>query len=327
MRIAVSVDMEGASQLGNVREIFGCFPEYWETGKPRLEDDVVAACEGLLAAGASDVVVLDNHGGNTVNVSPQVLPAGARLETWRDFDLNDHAVDATFQVGYHPRGGVNGFLSHTYVPGLRFRVDGELISESHGRVWASRMPLLGITGNDLHQETLGSLAETPFLVTQRSRGRNAMSPVWENPEDGRTAIREFAERCLRESKAAPAIRQPVDALFEASLPNGADVVDQLIDAGWARAGEVEFAARLRDWDEARELIPAAMNAAISPCMPYWIGGFDSAEDAAAADQDRVGLLRLIFDAWAQESQPQWYTEPADPLPPGISEQLLLSSGP
>ena len=105
--------MEGASQLRSVREIWGCLPEYWQTGKPALEDDVAAACEGLLAGGASEVVVLDNHGGNTVNVSPEALPGGARLETWRDFDLGDHAVDATFQLGYHARGGVEEFLSHT----------------------------------------------------------------------------------------------------------------------------------------------------------------------------------------------------------------------
>ena len=55
-----------------------------------------------------------------------------------------------------------------YVPGLRFRVDGELISESHCRAWASGVPLLGITGNDLHLGTIGSLAGTPYLVTQKS---------------------------------------------------------------------------------------------------------------------------------------------------------------
>jgi hypothetical protein len=121
MIVAVSVDMEGVSQLRGVRERWGCLPEYWETGKPRVEADVRAVCDGLLAGGASEVVVLDNHGGNTVNVSPEALPPGARLETWRDFDLRSHAVDATFQVGYHPRGGVDGFLSHTLVPGLRFR--------------------------------------------------------------------------------------------------------------------------------------------------------------------------------------------------------------
>ena len=132
MIVAVSVDMEGASQLRSVREIFGCFPEYWATGRPRLEADVAAACEGLLAGGADELVVLDNHGGNRVNVGPRSLPAGARLETWHAFDLGAHGVDAMFQVGYHARGGVDGFLSHTYVPGLRLRLDDELISESHG---------------------------------------------------------------------------------------------------------------------------------------------------------------------------------------------------
>jgi hypothetical protein len=76
-----------------------------------------------------------------------------------------------FQVGYHARGGVEGFLSHTYVPGLRLRVAGELISESHCRAWAAEVPLLGIIGNDLHLATLGSFEETPYLVVQTSAGR------------------------------------------------------------------------------------------------------------------------------------------------------------
>ena len=123
----------GRRNCGTCARVGGCLPEYWETGKPRLEADVQAVCEGLLSGGASELVVIDNHGGNTVNVSPEVLPPGARLERWRDFDLRSHAVDATFQVGYHPRGGVEGFLSHTYILGLRLRLNGELISESHGR--------------------------------------------------------------------------------------------------------------------------------------------------------------------------------------------------
>jgi D-aminopeptidase len=321
MRVAVSVDMEGASQLRSVREIWGCLPEYWQTGKPRLEEDVAAVCDGLLAGGASELVVLDNHGGNTVNVSEEALPAGARLETWRDFDLRDHGVDATFQVGYHARGGVDGFLSHTYVPGLRLRVDGELISESHGRVWASGVPLLGIAGNDLQQETLGSLSQTPFLVTQQSIGRSGMSPIWDNPEDSRTALREFAERCLRDATSAPALPEPNDVTFEASMPNGSDVADQMLGAGWTRSGEVEFSAQLRTWRDARALLAAAMEAALVPFLPYWPGAFDSADEAAAADQRRVEQFRLIFDAWAAESQPQWYAVATDPMPAGVAEQL------
>ncbi len=321
MRIAVSVDMEGASQLRSVNEIWGCLPEYWETGKPALEADVRAACEGLLAGGATELVVLDNHGGNGVNVSQEALPAGARLETWRDFDLHEHAIDAAFHVGYHARGGVEGFLSHTYLPGLRLRVDGELISESHGRAWASGVPLLGITGNDLHEATLGSLSATPYLVTQKTISRSEMQPVWDVPEDGHAAIREFAERCARDASAVQPQRQPADATLEASMPNGADEAAQLTEAGWERTGEVEFAARLRTWEDARPLISAAMDAALAPFLPYWLGSFDSAADAAAADADRVATLRFIFEAWAEESQPEWYSAAADPLPAGIRERL------
>jgi hypothetical protein len=64
-----------------------------------------------------------------------------------------------------------------------------------------------------------------------------------------------------------------------------------------------------------------MSAALAPFLPYWLGSFDSAEDAEAADQERVARLRLIFDAWAQESQPQWWEERADPLPPGVAQAL------
>ena len=313
MLVALSVDMEGAAQLRSVREIWGCLPEYWETGRPRLEADVRAACDGLLAGAASELVVLDNHGGNTLNVSGEALPDGARLETWRDFDLRSHGVEATFQLGYHARGGVDGFLSHTYLPGLRLRVNGELISESHGRAWASSVPLLGITGNDLHRETLGSLAETPFLVVQRTVTRAEVQPLF-GEKDGAQAIREFAERCMREAASAPRVAVPSQLKLEASMPNGSGVAEEMTTDGWTRAGEVEFAAQLATWADARELLAAAMNAALAPFLPYWLGGFDSAADAAAADQERVQQLRHIFDAWAEESHPEWYTEPADPLP-------------
>jgi D-amino peptidase len=321
MFIVVSVDMEGASQLRSVREIFGCMPEYWETGKPRLEADVAAACEGLLAGGASELVVLDNHGGNTVNVSPESLPPGARLETWNVYDLREHGVDAMFQVGYHARGGVDGFLSHTYLPGLRLRVSGELISESHGRAWAAELPLLGIVGNDLHQQTLGSLERTPYLVVQESVGRDAMRPVFADPQDGLDAIRSFAYACARDGESAPAIAAPAGVTFEASMPNGGEVVEDMAGAGWARVGEVEFAVELDTWRDSRGPLAAAMNAALAPFMPYWLSGFASADEVDAADQERVGHLVTIFDAWAAESHPQWYTEAADPFPAGVAERL------
>ena len=64
-----------------------------------------------------------------------------------------------------------------------------------------------------------------------------------------------------------------------------------------------------------------MSAALTPFAPYWLSGFDSADEAAAADQRRVAQLVTIFDAWAAESHPQWHTEAADPFPAGVADRL------
>ena len=105
------------------------------------------------------------------------------------------------------------------------------------------------------------------------------------------------------------------------MPNGREVADDMAAASWAHVGEVEFSVELARWSESREPLAAAMTAALSPFMPYWLGGFDSREAATAVESARVADLATIFDAWAVESHPQWYRAAADPFPPNVREQL------
>jgi D-aminopeptidase len=42
VRVVLSADMEGVSQLRAAREILAACPEYWRTGKPRFEQEVAA---------------------------------------------------------------------------------------------------------------------------------------------------------------------------------------------------------------------------------------------------------------------------------------------
>jgi D-amino peptidase len=304
--------MEAVSQLRVPPEIFACRPEYWDTGRPRLEADVVAAVEGLIQGGASEVIVLDNHGsGDPVNISAGCLPDAARLETWNVFDLPEKGVDGMFQLGYHARGGSAGFVSHTYVPGLRLRVGDELISESHGRAWAARVPLTGIVGNDVHQRELGSLAGTPHLVVQRSVRTDLAEPVF-GRDEGLDAIRSFAHAALREIADAPRPRIPANTLFAASMPNGAEQSEAMGAAGWRRTGDVDYAADLAEWAEARPLLAAAMDAAIAPLMPY-LDGATSAAAAAALDPARVTTLSTIVERWCRIRHPDWYTAAGDEL--------------
>lgn len=288
--------MEGVSQLRDAREIAAACPEYWQTGKPRFEAEVRAACEGLFAGGATEVVVLDNHAsGNPVNISPESLPDGARLETWNLFDVPEH--DAMLQVGYHPRGGVDGFLSHTYVPGLRLRCDGELISESHGRAWAARTRLIGIAGNDRHRDTLGSLSSTPFLVAQRS------GPT---PAAGLDEIRSFAEMCARNAADIAPVDVPHDVELAASLPNGADVEETMTKGGWSRAGDVEYSVEIADWADAQAPLEAAVFAAFTPLLHAWSNELTSEQLADAYDADKRAWLGDFVDAWAISSEPEWF---------------------
>jgi D-aminopeptidase len=309
--VVLSADMEGISQLRRAREILAACPEYWELGKPRFQEEVAAACEGLMAGGATEIVVLDNHGGgNPANISANALPAGARLETWNLWDVPQYGVDAMLQVGYHARGGVDGFLSHTYVPGLRLRCGDEPISESHGRAWAARTRLIGITGNDLHAETLGSLSGTPFLVVQRSAGHGAAEPI-----ASLDAVREFAQACVENAADVPPVAVPGNARLAASMPNGAEVEATMRDGGWARTGAVEYEVELRTWDDAREPVAAAMRSAFAPLVHAWSNGLTSAEQAEEHDPAAREWLGRAIDVWGETSEPEWFTEPA----PAIGE--------
>jgi D-aminopeptidase len=301
--VILSADMEGLSQLRAVREIVAACPEYWLTGKPRYEDEVAAACEGLLAGGATEVVVLDNHAsGNPANIAADVLPSRARLETWNLWDVPDHGVDAMLQVGYHARGGVDGFLSHSYGFDLRLRCGDELISESHGRAWAARTRLIGIVGNDAHEETLGSLSGTPFLVAQRSMGHAAAEPATDLD-----AVREFARTCAENAADVRRVDAPSETRLAASLPNGAAVETTMHEGGWTRTGDVEYEVPLRTWDDAREPVSAAMLASFSPVLPLWSNDLTSPELADAYDPAKREAIVAAIDAWAESSGPEWFT--------------------
>jgi D-amino peptidase len=304
--VVLSADMEGVSQLREAREIVAACPEYWDTGRPRYEAEVVAACEGLLAGGATEVVVLDNHAsGNPANIADDALPPGARNETWNVWDLPKHGVDAMLQVGYHARGGVDGFLSHTYGLDLRLRYGDELISESHGRAWAARTRLIGITGNDMHEQTLGSLAGTPFLVVQRSAGHKAAEPT-----AGLDAIREFARTCAENAGEMSPVDVPGASRLAASMPHGATVEATMREGGFTRTGEVEYEIALDSWRDAREPVATAMLAAFAPVLRAWSNELTSRGRARAYDRDKRESLDAAIVAWAEASGPEWFTKAA-----------------
>lgn len=304
MRVALSADMEAVSQIRGVREVLACCEEYWTTGRARFTADVAAAAAGLLDGGAGEVVVLDNHAsGHTQNLLAADLPAGARVENWSAFELADRGVGAMLQVGYHPRAGVDGFVPHTYVPGLRVVVDGEPVGESHGRVWAAGVPLLGIVGNSALQSTLGSLRGAAFLAVQDSHGTCSAAPIHGEPRESAAAIRAFAREAMRERVPAPGVTPPREALLEITLGDADDEVVRGLEAtGWTRTGTTRFAAALRTWAEARPLLDVAMLAGIAPFAGSLAAvDMSSREAVERAHPAARAALAAQFCSWAADA--------------------------
>lgn len=307
MRVCLSVDMEGVSQITNPCEVKAFCREYWDTGQRWLNDDVVAAASGLLAGGATDVIVLDNHAsGNTFNIVPEALPQGARVESWNVFDLADRGVEAMLQVGYHARCGEVGFISHTYVGRLHLRVNGDPISESHGRAWGAGVPLVGIVGNDSHASQLGPLGEAPYLVVQQTVSRGEAMPSHSDPALSRAAIADFSATAIREVRNAPLPEPPVDFLFEASIASSVLDSSVMDRAGWQRVSDTDFEQELSSWKDARGPLAAAMAAAPAP----WRRSFSSDDlrtrDAFEAfDPGALSDAREAYLAWIAEPQSDW----------------------
>ena len=119
MKVFISADIEGTT-----------LTTYWDQtrtltdakAKPHCQQmtrEVVAACEGAIAAGATEILIKDAHG-KGINIDINQLPECATLiRNWSGHPLSmaygcDETFDAAMFVGYHSAAGRNGNpLAHT----------------------------------------------------------------------------------------------------------------------------------------------------------------------------------------------------------------------
>ncbi|MFI9122277.1 M55 family metallopeptidase [Streptomyces bikiniensis] len=154
-RVLISADMEGVTGVTCPDDVEPGTAS-WERMRSLFTGDVNAVVDGLLAGGATEVLVNDAHYTQR-NLLIEALDPRARLLTGRHKPLGMmegiDRVDAVVFLGYHTGAGQQGVLSHTYLgTGLTgFRIDGEpadegrmnaLIAEEHG------VPLIMVTGDD-----------------------------------------------------------------------------------------------------------------------------------------------------------------------------------
>jgi D-amino peptidase len=139
LKVFISVDMEGITGVVHSDQT-GTGPEY-NTARKWMAEDVNAAIEGALLAGATEIVVNDSHGGMR-NILLSDLHQAATLISGTPKPLGMmQGIDATFDaamfIGYHAKAGTaDAILDHTISGATVYYV----------KINGTELPELGING-------------------------------------------------------------------------------------------------------------------------------------------------------------------------------------
>jgi D-amino peptidase len=209
MKVWISVDMEGIAGVGHPGPTGSGHARY-----PAMVDLMVAetnaAIEGVLAGGATEVVVNDSHG-SMFNLLPSALHPAARLiqgqKVWSMVAGAgpDAGVDVGLFLGYHARAGhPSGTIAHTYSGRpVETRLDGRPTGEYGLNALALGgwgVPVGLVAGDDaLAAEVAGWLPWAERVVVKDAVGNFAAASL--HPTIACDLIRAGAERAVRRSVA------------------------------------------------------------------------------------------------------------------------------
>ncbi len=118
MKIFISADIEGTTGIAHPDETTKNKADYAEFQK-QMTAEVAAACQGALAAGATEIIVKDAHD-SARNILAGQLPEEVRIiREWSSHPFSmmeglDESFDAVMMTGYHSRAGSGANpLAHT----------------------------------------------------------------------------------------------------------------------------------------------------------------------------------------------------------------------
>jgi D-amino peptidase len=240
MRVYISVDMEGVAGVSHPKPTGRADSEY-PAAADLMTGEANAAIEGALAAGATDILVNDSHGG-MYNLRPlQLNPAARLLQGQKAWSMiagaqpvdGEPAFDVALFVGYHARAGhPSGTIAHTYTGGpTETRLNGQPTGEygfNAMALGAWGIPVGLVAGDDaLAAEVERWLPWSERIVVKAGHGTHAAASV--HPERSRELIRAGTARAVERARAGEL------RLLEVDRP-------VVIEVDYRRALEADYAA-------------------------------------------------------------------------------------
>lgn len=215
MKIFISADMEGITSTIKWEECESK-EKFYTDFTAQMTNEVVAACEGAIAAGADEIVIKDAHDGAT-NIDITKLPECVKLiKGWSGHPYSmvqgiDNSFDAVMFVGYHSAAGKDGNpLSHTMsgTP-LYIKVNEEYASEFTLYSYAAAyegVPSVFLSGDKMLCED--GTKNHPGLFTVAVKEGLGSSAICISTQKSLKLIRENAEKSLKQDLEKAKINLP-----------------------------------------------------------------------------------------------------------------------
>ncbi len=203
MKVFLSTDMEGTAGVVDWEQCVGQGPEA-AAGRKLLLDEVNAAIEGAVEAGATEIVVNDSHSAMR-NLPPGELAGSASYISGSHKPMYmmqglDASFNAVLFISYHGSIGAPAGLSHTYNPRavMEARLDGVVTGEAGINALVAAhygVPVVLVTGDgSACDETAALIPGVHTAVVKESVSRLAAHSL--HPRRACELIRETAQRAV-----------------------------------------------------------------------------------------------------------------------------------
>jgi len=268
MRVMLLVDVEGVSQVDDVRAASWNYPELYAQTQIDVTLDTNAAIRGLRAAGATEIIVADGHGArvrpHNFNLLPERLEPDVKLVRGASHLEAAKGLDALAMVGMHCRNGTPiGFMGHTTSGFTAVTFNGEWFGEVAmlAAVAGERgVPTILVTGDDATiRENHAFMPWIETAVVKTATGRTSCDCL--SGDVARAQI-ETAARCSLEQLASMkplVVATPVET--EVWFPSlyHADLAE--IIPGSRRVSETAIAQTSESFFDARRFFSTALRLA------------------------------------------------------------------
>ncbi|ASJ53716.1 aminopeptidase [Brevibacillus formosus] len=222
MKVFISLDMEGISGLSEWEDVIPGRRHY-EAGRRLLTQDVNAAIEGALEAGATQIIVNESHGPMNNIILEELHP---QADVIRGFFKPlcmmqgiDSSCDAAFFIGYHGKAGTgDAVLNHT-LSGLaihRLILNGKEVGEAGlnaAIAGAFGVPVVLVTGDSQTAKEVEEDIPGVFTVAVKT-GITGLSSQAMHPVRAREMIRQQAKEALLHRSTVKPLAQRVENTIE-----------------------------------------------------------------------------------------------------------------